>query len=184
MALEIHAVEDPKELDYIHYRDEEIRRCFKRGDKIEDISETFELGEETILSIVRKGKVLRKLSCVTDLSPRVLEGLRAKIFNLRLCGWKVRRMAAKLRVRDADIQALIVEFNIPFGIRCEDCDEQVILPKPSCAKLCRKCFKERRYLANLKYMRNRYRKDPKYRKKIKETNLAYKRRRKQAKILG
>lgn len=173
---------------YLKERDEEIRRFFKRGDTVEALSDLYDLSEEIILKIVHGSRVSNKLYSISSFTPKMQERLKNRIADLRLHGWNIRRIAMKLKVRDGDIKALIDEFKIPFGFRCEDCDVQVLLEKPSPARLCSKCKKARRYPPMLRYFKRRYHSDPEYRRKV--LNLGHiwqqkaRLRRKQAKILG
>jgi len=172
---------DPKRLEYFLQRDDGIREAAKQGDSVSDLAETYELPEDTVRAIIagKKKKPKTRLS-ISKCPPKRLERVYMKVTDMRLRGFNTVYISSVLRINHEDIKALIEEFNIPCGIRCADCDKQVILAKISSRALCSECNKIRERDRRCRRARERYKTDPVFRKKqIMATQAS-----KQAKILG
>jgi hypothetical protein len=176
-------VTDPKVLAYLAGRD----RCIRAEAKytsIADLAETYELTEEAIQYIIEncKLKPKRKRINLEKSCPASIEKLCDKIKAMRLRGFSFKYMADILNMRMKDVKGIVTEFGFPYGIRCEDCDCQIILDKvKTCKRFCSKCAKVRMLIRKERWRREKYKNDPKFREVYIERS---RKRSKQAKILG
>ena len=175
--------DSPKVDIYIRNRDATIREQSKHT-SIADLAETYELSETEIQAILdsKPVKTKRKFLNLEKASSKSLDKMLEKIKAMRLKGFSKIYISSEICLRVPDVIAIIDEFKIPYGFRCEDCDCQVILDKVIGSKrLCPACAKVRNKDSTVRYIRNRYRTDPVFREKMKKNARNY---RKQTKILG
>lgn len=172
--------------DFIAQRNEVIKECAKRGDKVSDIAITYDLSEAEVSRIIRGKRPYRFYKRISHMRPKAMEKIKETVANYRLLGWSVRAISQKLLVRPDDIKALIAEFKLPYGIRCSDCDAQIMLNRlwwVGNTKRCRKCARKALAAINTRRWNLKVANDPVLRARARaraRASIA----RKQSKILG
>lgn len=160
---------DQDQLDYIKNRNEEIA-ARSMSMPVEDLAETYELSEAEIRKIIQLQlrKLRQSFLNLEKESIRNPDRLLDRIKVMRLRGFSKEYISRILKIRLEDISDIINTFKIPYGIKCEDCNRQIILKKVlSRHKLCRRCAKDRLSDYRIRYTRERYRTDPEFREKMK-----------------